>query len=182
MDDLETEQLTKLGFEIPLYFRYVDDILLALPKCKIGNVLEGFNSNKFNIKFTLETEVNKSINFLDCTFLRNEEQKITCNWYRKPTWSGRCLNFDSNHSKKYKKSVIYNMVDRAVLLADKQFHRENLRLVEDTLFDNFYPQKFIRENINIRLNNLAGKEQLASNQIAQNNEMRSFISSIYPLR
>ena len=56
MDDLEIEQLTKLGFEIPLYFRDVDDILLALPKCKIGNVLEGFNSNKFNIKFTLETE------------------------------------------------------------------------------------------------------------------------------
>ena len=71
------------------------------------------------------------------------------------------------------------MVDRAVLLADKQFHRENLRLVEETLFDNFYPQKFIRENINIRLNNLAGKEQLASNQIAQNNEMRSFISIPY---
>ena len=23
MDDLETEQVTKLGFEIPLYFRYV---------------------------------------------------------------------------------------------------------------------------------------------------------------
>ena len=34
------------------------------------------------------------------------------------------------------------MVDRAVLLADKQFHRENLRLVEETIFDNFYPQKF----------------------------------------
>ena len=40
MDDLETEQLTKLGFEVLMYFRYVDDILIALPKCKIENVLE----------------------------------------------------------------------------------------------------------------------------------------------
>ena len=71
------------------------------------------------------------------------------------------------------------MVDKAVLLSDKQFHRDNLRLVEDTLFENFYPQQFIRENINLRLNNLAEKEQLAFNQIAQNDEIRSFISIPY---
>ena len=65
------------------------------------------------------------------------------------------------------------MVDRAVLLSDKQFHRDNLRLVEDTLIDNFYPQQFIRENVNLRLNNLAEKEQLKFSQIAQNNEIRS---------
>ena len=71
------------------------------------------------------------------------------------------------------------MVDRAVLLSDKQFHQDNLRLVEDTLFENFYPQQFIRENINPSLNNLSEKEQLAFSQIAQNNEIRSFISIPY---
>ena len=84
MDDLETEQLTKLGFVLPVYFRYIDDILIVLPKCKIENILEGFNSNYFNIKFTLEKEVNKSITFLDSKFRRDENWLITCNCYRNP--------------------------------------------------------------------------------------------------
>ena len=36
----------------------------------------------------------------------------------------------------YKKSVINNLVDRAILLSDKKFKKNNLKLITDTLEDN----------------------------------------------
>jgi len=43
MRDLETEALNKLNFETQIYFRYVDDILLAIPNDQIENTVNVFN-------------------------------------------------------------------------------------------------------------------------------------------
>ena len=95
MDDLEKERLSSLGFELPLYIRYVDDILIAVPNTNIDNILQFFKTNKFNIKFPLEKEIERTINFLDISIARKQDQKLSLNWYRKPTWSGRYLKFFS---------------------------------------------------------------------------------------
>ena len=179
MDDLEKERLSSLGFQLPLYLRYVDDILIVAPHTEIENILQCFNTNQFNIKFTLEKEKERPINFLDISITRKQDQKLSLNWYRKPTWSGRYLNFFSHHPLRYKKSVVNNLVDRAILLSDKEFHTENLDLIKNVLQENCYPSTFVKEIIEFRLQTLERKSRLGRNQIVADTEIKPFISIPY---
>jgi len=43
MDDLETMALNNLKIKMPFYYRYVDDIALAVPCQKSEDVLDAFN-------------------------------------------------------------------------------------------------------------------------------------------
>ena len=70
MDDLEKVKLSNLGFQIPLYLRYVNDILILVPDTEIDNILQFFNTNQFNIKFILEKGREQTINFLDIPITR----------------------------------------------------------------------------------------------------------------
>jgi len=71
MRDLENDCLRKLNFELTLYYRYVDDIVLTSP-------------------------VDRSINFLDLR-LTITNNIIYIDWFQKKTFSGRFLSFHSNH-------------------------------------------------------------------------------------
>ena len=44
MQDFENEALSKLGFSVPFYFRYVDDILICLSNQHINHTINIFNS------------------------------------------------------------------------------------------------------------------------------------------
>ncbi len=48
VQDLENEILSSLKFQIPVYYRYVDDLLLAVPKKKIQWLVTKFNSYNEN--------------------------------------------------------------------------------------------------------------------------------------
>ncbi|XP_018376444.1 PREDICTED: uncharacterized protein LOC108769756, partial [Trachymyrmex cornetzi] len=103
MQDLETEALDILGVPLPFYFRYVDDILTAVPIDSIDHVLTVFNSFHERLQFTLENGVDK-INFLDLTLIKNKD-RLEMDWYHKPTFSGRYLNFLSAHPLSQKRGV-----------------------------------------------------------------------------
>ena len=68
-------------------------------------------------------------------------------WYIKPTSSGRLINYHSNHPLQQKINIVYNLVDRAVLLSDKKFHRKNLKIVTTLLENNNYPRRFIKQHV-----------------------------------
>jgi len=55
-------------FELPFYYRYVDDIALAVPRDKSKEVLDLFNSVHPRLQLTLEIG-GKSLNFLDVTII-----------------------------------------------------------------------------------------------------------------
>ena len=78
-----------------------------------------------------------------------------------------------------KKSVINNLVDRAVLLSDIEFQKSNLKLITDTLEENDYPIFITQEIINQRLLTLEQKTRLGNNHIDINAESKSFISIPY---
>ena len=65
MDDLETECIKKLNFKPMFYFRYVDDIVLCIPKNSVDHTLNTLNSYDNNLQFTIEVAQNNNINFLD---------------------------------------------------------------------------------------------------------------------
>jgi len=84
LQDLETKAIEILPFELPLYFRYVDDILLAAPFDHLNKILEIFNSFHNRIQFTLEIGINNRINFLDVTIIL-DNQRVLFDKYEKPT-------------------------------------------------------------------------------------------------
>ena len=87
LDDLETSCLQELKFTIPMFYRYVDDVITILPYNKVDNILSIFNNYHPRLKFTHECETNGTITFLDTLVIRKNEKLLT-NWYRKPTFFG----------------------------------------------------------------------------------------------
>ena len=153
LEDLENTCLQKLDFKPTFYLRYVDDVITCIPASKLNVMLNIFNTYHPRLQFTYEVENNKTINFLDVQLLR-KNNKIIYNWYRKPTFSARFLNFHSNHTKYQKVGMIYTLVDKAILLSDSSFHANNLDLVKNFLIENGYPEKFIDFYIKKRLDNM----------------------------
>jgi len=87
IQDLKREVLGKLDFRLSFYFRYVDDILTAVPKTAIDNIVDKFNAHHPRLQFTVEIRGDK-INFLNTTIIINSNELIF-DWYHKPTYSGR---------------------------------------------------------------------------------------------
>jgi len=102
----------------------VDDIVLAVPTSKIDFVFKKFNSIHPKLQFTIEIGKN-SINFLDTTIII-KDKKILFNWFHKPTFSGRYLNYWSQHSLSQKKDIIMGLVDRTFLLSHPEFHQKKI--------------------------------------------------------
>ena len=109
-------------------------------------------------QFTHEIGRNNTISFLGLEIIKLGNGKIVSNWYRKSTYSGKLLNFTSNHPFQNKVAVIKNLVDRAVRLTHESFHPENLDVVMKILFFNLYPQDLIEKHIKIRIEKVKSRQ------------------------
>jgi len=154
--DLETKAIEKLPFELPLYRRYVDDILLAASLDQFNIILDTFNSFHVRLQFTLEISINNRINFLDVTIIL-DDQKISFDRYEKPTNTGRYINYYSQHPASQKRSIVYGLVDRTILLSHPKFQEKNLKAIINTLLENCFPLPFIFATINTRIKTLANR-------------------------
>lgn len=65
-----------------------------------------------------------------------DRDTLSFDWYRKETWSGRLLNFNSYHPLSHKIGVIVGLVDRIFKLSDKKFLNENLMFAKQVLLLN----------------------------------------------
>jgi len=92
MQDLELN-LKSFGTDLLFFFRYVDDIAIAVPHNLIDKFVETFNASHPRLQFTLEIGGDR-LNFLDVTIL-NINGIIKFNMYHKSTFSGRHLSFIS---------------------------------------------------------------------------------------
>ena len=72
---------------------------------------------------------------LDLKIIRDNEFLII-DWYQNPTFSGKLLNFNSNHPIHQKISSIFGLIDKSILLSDKKFHIKNLELSKKILLLN----------------------------------------------
>ncbi len=61
----------------------------------------------------MEIDENKSINFLNIKIKRNDNLTFSTSNYRKPTFTGMMLNWNSLTSIKYKKGLIRCLLDRS---------------------------------------------------------------------
>ena len=84
-----------LQFRPKYYRRYVDDIFLMFgSRDRVKKFVKYMNSRHPNIQFTCEEESNNKISFLEISVTRIN-YKLTTSLYRKKTFSGVYLNFNS---------------------------------------------------------------------------------------
>jgi len=161
---------------IPIYVRYVDDILLA-PSNSVNDILNTFNSFYPRLQFTLEIDGDK-LNFLDVIIVKSNGN-LEFDWFHKPTFSGRYLNYNSQlHALAQKKRTITGMVDRAFSVSSEispKYHQKNFNLIVEILRLNDYSFKFIFDTINRRLKYLISEHtHIQSNSKASNKSNRWF--------
>jgi len=162
MDDFERRALNNLNIDIPFYYRYVDDIAMAVPRQKSQVVLDTFNSLHPRLQYTMEIG-GKKLNFLDVTIMMNNKNGLEFDLYRKPTFSGRVLSYWSQHPSSQKRGVLISMIDRVFLLSNPRFHQKNFNFIIETFLANGYPLKFIFDTISNRLKNLFNKKTKKQN-------------------
>lgn len=123
---------------------------MTVPSDFIDLTLSTFNSFHDRLQFTSEVEVDRKINFLDVTIIV-ENNVLIFDWFHKSTFSGRYLNYYSQHPICQKKGTIIGLVDRVFSLSHPRFHYKNLDLIIRILLDNCYPLSVIFDVINQRL-------------------------------
>lgn len=166
LEDLEISCLDKLMFEVPIYIRYVDDIFTMIPNKLINYTLEIFNNYNVNLQFTSEIESENKISFLDLNIIRENDNKVITDWYRKPTFSGRYLNFYSHHQQSTKRGIVFMLVDKCMNLSHPKFFDQNLHLIKEFLIENNYPIQFIEYHMKNRIKFLNKKRE--NNNVVKN--------------
>jgi len=149
LQNLESHTLKNLSFQPLFYIRYVDDIALAVPRGSLNELLHKFNSFHPRLKFTLENG-GTSLDFLEITMI-NRDGKLIFDWYHKPTYSGRLLNFHSKHPLSQKRGIITSSTDKILLLSNPEFHQKNFLFLINNLLMNDYPLDMVFCSIRKRL-------------------------------
>ena len=111
MQDLEKRSVTNNN-DIKTWNRYVDDVLAAVTKDKIDDILHTINNTTENIKFTKEEEKNSQLAFFGVLLTRTDDGTIITQVYLKKTHTDQILNFNSNHPTKQKISCIHSLFTR----------------------------------------------------------------------
>ena len=137
------------------YYRYVDDTFCIFRDASHSDLFfEHLNSIHPNIKFTCDHAVEGHLPFLDIdvTFTDND---IHFTVYRKPTFTGRLLNYSSLVPNIWKYNTITAMVYRAYNLTSswKLFHEE-INKIKNILTFNDYPKWWLENSVRNFLNNV----------------------------
>ena len=106
------------------------------------------------------------------------DETLIFDWYRKPTFSGRFLNYFSWHPLCQKIGTIIGLIDRVLLLSHPSFHKKNFDLVIKILLNNGYPLSLIFSTITKRLYKKFDPFNCADNLLLINNWQPKKISII----
>ena len=144
MDDLLDWVKQRVPFEFPFLYKFVDDIICAIPGDMLGATLQTFNTYHAKLQFTMEEETDRAVPFLDTKVVRAEDQRIRLDWYQKTTASGRYLNFHSNHTMRQKINTIIGMKHRMERISDVEWKIRNLEKLMQLFGNNGYPRGMLR--------------------------------------
>ena len=136
-------------FQKPInYIRYVDDIFIFysddLTLIKLFRKISNLHPN---LKFTFEKEKDNCLPFLDVHLLRTSSELLTT-VYRKPTFAGQYIPFQSFCPLSQKLGLISCLVFRAHKICSKKLFKEELDNVKSIFEALGYPSHIIRKRIN----------------------------------
>ena len=154
----EEKALSTFPFAKPkVWYRYVDDVFAIVKKTHVQNLLDPVNRQHPSIRFTVETEREGKLPYLDVRVSRVEtgEDRLSIEIYRKPTQSSQYLQFSSHHSDNAKSSVARALFERVSYVTGEEKRKRESGTIEQELKLNNYPHEMI-----IRERRKAIKKQL----------------------
>ena len=111
------------------------------------NFFKQLNCLHSSLKFTFEKEKNNCLPFLDV----NVERTVTdfeTSVYRKPTFTGQYLRWESFSPTKQKTNLISTL---ALMICTKSKLNEEIKHIKNILLDNGYPESIIDCNISKKI-------------------------------
>ena len=142
------------------YFRYVDDSFVI-----VGSDLDcDLFQKKLNLlhpalKFTVEKEQSNFLNFLD-VLVEKEGTGFLTSIYKKPTFTGQYIRWNSFSPKTRKISLIKTLVHRALMICSRTKLGPELDKIKQLLIKNGYPADVLLSCINQKLANFAAEKPI----------------------
>ncbi|XP_017484779.1 PREDICTED: uncharacterized protein LOC108373412 isoform X1 [Rhagoletis zephyria] len=181
MDDLLNATMIELKeiYKIDIQFivKYVDDIFAIVKRKDVDIILKTLNKYHRKLQFTIETEANFRIPFLDVMIHRRNDSLIL-DWYSKPTSSGRLINYLSSQPSKYKINTAKNLINKILKISHQQFHDTNIKKIFNILRSNNYPEHIIHslvKQITTQINDKRNNPTITTT----NNETKRYYSVTY---
>ncbi|MEC8569013.1 MAG: reverse transcriptase domain-containing protein, partial [Pseudomonadota bacterium] len=141
------EQLFKIMPEPALYRRYVDDIfVLSSGSHEVETLLQNLSNLHPSLAFTKEEEVDRLLPFLDVLVERSNNSFIT-SIYRKPTFDGQYIPWDSFCPKKRKVNLISCLVHRAIKICSLSKLDNEINIISSIFLNLGYPEFVIKRTI-----------------------------------
>ena len=129
------------------YFRYVDDTFVIFDhEAEADEFLTKLNCLHSSLKFTFEKEKGNCLPFLD-VYVEKTDIGFETSVYRKPTFTGQYLRWESFSSLKRKISLISTLVHRALMICTKRRFNGEIERIKKVLLDNGYPRNIINAQI-----------------------------------
>jgi hypothetical protein len=141
-------------YGVVCWLRFVDDIILFFEDIsKSEELLKVLNNKHPNIKFTEEREkvidnTKSEIPFLDVLVTRDTEKGLQTSVYRKKTFTGTYLHWNSLAPRDYKIGLINCLLDRAHRICSTEESLKNeIKKLKQILSKNEYPPKIVSNTI-----------------------------------
>ena len=129
------------------YFRYVDDTFAIFDhEAEASGFLTKLNCLHPSFKFTFEKEKGKCLPFLD-VYVERTDIGFETSIYRKPTFTGQYLRWESFSPLKRKISLISTLVHRALMICTKRRLNKKIERIKKISLDNGYPKNVINAQI-----------------------------------
>ena len=146
MESFEEQAITTRSYELRIWKRYVDDTFTVLDRENVDDFLQHLNNQQPSIRFTMETEKDNKLAFLDTAVLREPDGRLTTSVYRKPTHTDQYLAYDSHHPQSVKRGIVKCLYERAKRLVTKpSIISEEKKHLSSVLVSNGYPFSFLQK-------------------------------------
>ena len=133
--------------KLSTYFRYVDDTFAIFDhKAEADIFLTKLNCLRPFLRFTFEKEKEKCLPLFD-VFIERTNIGFETSVYRKPTFTGQYLRWESFSSFKRKISLIFTLVYQALMICIKRRLNEEIEQIKKILLDNGYPKNIVNAQI-----------------------------------
>ena len=163
------KKLSKSNKLPSFYNRYVDDALTKQSNLdSAASFLLTLNNCHPSLSFTMEVEVEGNIPFLGMKIMK-KDGRLETEVYNKPTNTGLLLHYHSHVDKRYKRSLITTMLNRAYRLSSSwsYFSKECERL--KMLFNRLkYPPRLVDSTISTFI----GQQYKAANQEPESSKQK----------
>ncbi|KAJ8961586.1 hypothetical protein NQ317_013064 [Molorchus minor] len=146
MSRFETDIKEEFEYFPRIWIRYVDDIF-AVFDTKVESVdsfISKLNSRFTSVNFTYEIENNAQLPFLDVLVIKNNQNNLEFDIYRKDTSTLRYIPNDSHHCYQHKMASLNFLIHRLLSfpLSKERFEKER-KLIKDIAKINGYSENCV---------------------------------------